>query len=101
MSVVRNLLLAASESAWLREHATRSPVVRRSVNRFMPGERIEDALASAHGLQASGLSTILTHLGENVRDPAEAEAVALHYIELLDRIRASGLDAQISVKPTQ
>ena len=101
MSLFRSLLLAGSESAWLRTQATRSGFVRRSVNRFMPGERLDDALAAARELQASGLSTILTHLGENVRDAAEAEAVALHYIDVLDRIHASGLDAQISVKPTQ
>jgi proline dehydrogenase len=101
MSVVRSLLLAGSESAWLRSQATRSAVVRRSVSRFMPGERLDDALAAARALQASGMSTILTHLGENVRDASEADAVAAHYLDVLDRIQMSGLDAQISVKPTQ
>ena len=101
MSVVRSLLLAGSESPWLRRQATRYAFVRRSVSRFMPGERIEDALAAARDLRASGISTLLTHLGENVRDREEADAVALHYVEVLDRIRESGLDAQISVKPTQ
>lgn len=101
MSVIRNLLLAGSENRWLREQATRSRVVRRSVSRFMPGERIEDALEAARQLYAEGLPTILTHLGENVGDASEAEAVTAHYIELLDRIRASGVDAWVSVKPTQ
>ncbi len=101
MSVIRSLLLASSENPWLRQHAIHSAFVRRSVARFMPGERIEDALQAARELQASGLPTILTHLGENVADAAEAEAVTAHYVDVLDRIRASGLDAQISVKPTQ
>jgi proline dehydrogenase len=101
MSVVRSLLLAGSDNAWLREHATRSAIVRRSVSRFMPGERADDALAAARQLQPAGMSTILTHLGENVRDAGEADAVTLHYVELLDRISGLGLDAQISVKPTQ
>ncbi len=94
-------MLAGSESEWLRTQATRSAVVRRSVNRFMPGERLDDALAAARALHASGMSTILTHLGENVRDAGEADAVASHYLDAFDRIQASGLDAQISVKPTQ
>ena len=101
MSVLRTLLLAGSENQWLRERATRHPFVRRSVSRFMPGERIDDALGAARELQAAGMPTILTHLGENVRDAAEAEAVAAHYVDVLDRVRAAGLDAQISVKPTQ
>jgi proline dehydrogenase len=101
MSVLRTLLLAGSESAWMREHAMRTPFVRRSVSRFMPGERIDDALRAARELQTAGLPTILTHLGENVRDATEADAVVTHYLDVLDRIRASNLDAQISVKPTQ
>jgi proline dehydrogenase len=101
MSVIRSLLLAGSENAWLREQATRSALVRRSVTRFMPGERQEDALRAARELQTAGMPTILTHLGENVRDASEADAVAAHYIELLDRIRAASLDAWVSVKPTQ
>jgi proline dehydrogenase len=101
MSLVRSLLLAGSESEWLRTQATRSAFVRRSVNRFMPGERLDDALAAARALQTSGMSTILTHLGENVRDAGEADAVAAHYLDVLDRIHTSGLDAQVSVKPTQ
>ena len=101
MGLIRNLLLAGSGSPWLRARATRSPFVRRSVSRFMPGETVDDALRAASELQSSGLSTILTHLGENVSDAAEAEAVAAHYISLLDRIRDAGIDAQISVKPTQ
>ena len=101
MAVIRNLLLAGSENRWLREQATRSVLVRRSVTRFMPGERIDDALGAARELQAAGMPSILTHLGENVTDASEADAVTAHYLDVLDRIRDSALDAWISVKPTQ
>jgi proline dehydrogenase len=101
MGVMRDVLLAAAESRWLRERATRSAVVRRSVNRFMPGETMDQALAAARDLQAAGLPTILTHLGENVRDVSEAGAVTEHYLQLLDRVGAASLDAWVSVKPTQ
>ena len=79
----------------------RSAIVRRSVSRFMPGERIDDALGAARELQQTGMTTILTRLGENISDAAEAEEVVLHYVEVLDRVRAASLDAQVSVKPTQ
>ena len=101
MSLIRNVLLAGSESAWLRTRATRSRFIRQSVARFMPGETIDAALAAARDLQTAGMPTILTHLGENVRDASEADAVAAHYLDLLDRVQASGLDAWVSVKPTQ
>src|SRR5205809_629919 len=42
MGLIRAMLLRGSQNAWLRERAVRYPFVRRSVARFMPGERIED-----------------------------------------------------------
>jgi proline dehydrogenase len=101
MSLMRNVLLAASTNAWLRERATKTAFVRRSVARFMPGEDLEDALRAARDLAAQGITTILTKLGENLTNVEEAEDVTLHYLEVLDRVAASGLDAHISVKPTQ
>jgi proline dehydrogenase len=101
MSLMRKALLAGSTNAWLRERATRTAFVRRAVSRFMPGEHIEDALAAAADLKPQGITTILTKLGETLTGVDEAEEVTRHYLDLLDRIAASGLDAQISVKPTQ
>ena len=101
MSIARKLLLAMSTNAWLRERATKTAFVRRSVSTFMPGERLEDAMAAAAAQQARGVATIFTKLGENVTSAAEAEEVTRHYLEVLDKIQAAGLNAQISVKPTQ
>ena len=47
------------------------------------------------------ITTILTHLGENLTTAQEAEEVTEHYLEVLDKVAAAGLDAQISIKPTQ
>jgi proline dehydrogenase len=113
VSVLRNVLLAASENRWLRERAVKFPFVRRAVTRFMPGETFEDALAASRAL---GVGTVLTRLGENLRNAAEAADVARHYREVLDRIHGAsrgdrsdgpapaagqGLDVEISVKLTQ
>lgn len=100
MGLMRNLLLAASTNRWLREHAPRYWFVRRTVARFLPGETLDDALRAARALQEKGIATVLTHLGENVTDAAEAEAVAHHYLDLLNVIRADHLPAEISVKLT-
>ena len=101
MSVMRKILLAGSTNAWLRDTATRTAFVRRSVSRFMPGEQIDDALRAAAELKPQGIATILTKLGENLTKVEEAEQITLHYLDVLDRVAASGLDAHISVKPTQ
>ncbi len=101
MGLMRAALLAGSESTWLRDRAGRQPGVKRAVARFMPGERVEDALAAATPLRAIGLGAVLTRLGESVRDQAEAAEVARHYLEVLDRVRSADAPCEISVKPTQ
>ena len=101
MSLARRILLAASTNPWIRDRAMKAPFVMRSVSRFMPGERIEDAVAAASRLRREGIATILTHLGENLTTRDEAEGVTRHYLDALDRIEAADLDAQVSVKPTQ
>lgn len=98
---MRSALLMASENAWLRERAPRYRFIRRTVERFLPGENLEDALAAAQRLAGNGIDTLLTRLGENVADRAEAESVTKHYVEVLRRIGAAGLPAEVSVKLTQ
>ena len=101
MSVMRKTLLWASTNAFLREKAMRTKFVRRSVVKFMPGERIEDAIEAAKDLKPVGLTTILTRLGENLTKISEAGEVADHYVKVLDLAQAAGIDAHVSVKPTQ
>ncbi len=101
MALIRRALLAGSTNPWLRDRATKTAFVRRSVSRFMPGESIDEAIAAASELQTHGITTILTRLGENLDTAAAFDAVTAHYLDVLDRVAAAGLDAQISIKPTQ
>ena len=101
MTVMRKALLAASTNPWMRDHLTQYGFVKRSVRRFMPGETIDEALQAARGLRQDGITTILTRLGENLTTVEEFEEVTLHYLEVIDKVAASGLDAQVSIKPTQ
>jgi proline dehydrogenase len=101
MPLMRKALLALSTNTWMREKAMRTRFVRRSVSRFMPGEEIDDALRAAARLKEDGFTSILTKLGENVTGVEEAEQVTQHYLDVFDRVAAAGLDAQVSVKPTQ
>lgn len=67
----------------------------------MPGETLEDALSAAVELRQLGIGTVLTELGENVTDAAQASQVTRHYENALTKVAASGLDCHISVKLTQ
>jgi proline dehydrogenase len=101
MAIARTILLAASTNKWLRKHAIQTDFVRRAVSSFMPGERIEDATAAALEQQQRGIRTILTRLGENLTRAEDAEHVTRHYLDAFDKIAAAGLNAQLSIKPTQ
>ena len=101
MSLARKVLLAMSTNAFLRDRATKTAFVRRSVSAFMPGERLEDAMAAATVQEREGIGTIFTKLGENLTRIEEAEEVTQHYLEVLDKVQRAGLRAQIAVKPTQ
>jgi proline dehydrogenase len=99
--LMRKVLLSLARNAWLRERLPRLPFMQRAVRRFMPGEDAEDALQAAVDLQVLGIGTLYTRLGENLTEMSQAQAVADHYLGLLERIRAAEIDGEISVKPTQ
>lgn len=99
--MLRNALLWASTNPFMAERLPRFGFVRRATRRFMPGEGLEDALAAARRLADDGLSTTLTLLGEHPSSSASADGVVQHYQTVLESIRANGLHAEISVKPTQ
>ena len=100
MNPARDAILFAARNRWLAEHLPRYRFVRATVARFMPGERMEDAIEAAERLATDGIPTTFTYLGENVEDATDADAAAEHYLQLLDLIEVRGIDADVSVKPT-
>jgi len=101
MALGRSLLLAAARSRRLNDFALRSAFVKRATQTFMPGEHVGDALEAGARIAASGRGLIFTQLGEAITSADGAVAVRDHYLQLFDQIRAMGLPAQVSVKPTQ
>ena len=98
--MLRSTLLRVSENEWCNGKLPRYGVVKRAVRRFMPGETLDDALDAAERMERNGIPTLITCLGENVADEAEANAVADHYVAAASTVAARGLDAELSVKPT-
>ncbi|HKY88426.1 MAG TPA: proline dehydrogenase family protein [Candidatus Limnocylindrales bacterium] len=97
---MRRVLLWAARNPWLGQRVPRLRFVRRAVRRFMPGERLTDALDAAEALRARGLGSVFTFLGENVTDLAAARRVVDHYHEVLDQVAERRLETEISVKLT-
>ena len=99
--MIRQLLLKASENAWLRRNAVSSRLLRRGARRFLPGETLDDALAACRNLAERNIAGVLTYLGESVSDREEARAAAEQYQLALERTRSLPFSVEISVKLTQ
>jgi proline dehydrogenase len=69
--------------------------------RFIAGETVEEAVEAARRLESRGLTQTLDYLGESVGSAAEADAVTRNYLVILDKIVASGVGRNVSLKLTQ
>ena len=99
MSALRSLVLAAADSPRLRRFVQRYGF-RLGAARFVAGETLDEAVPVLRRLNASGLLTNTTLLGEGVRDEAETRSVVAAYREVLDRIAAEGLRTNVALKLT-
>lgn len=75
--------------------------VQFTVKRFIPGEKVEDAIQSTKELIKHNIPTTFTHLGENISNLKGAEVNTKHYLDLLEKIKSENLDIEISLKLTQ
>lgn len=101
MSIARTMLLKVSDNQWLRANGTRVPFIRRAVSKFMPGESFDEMLSAARATAGDGIGAVFTRLGENVKDLGEADGVAAHYLDAINRVQQSGLICEPSIKLTQ
>ena len=77
------------------------PLATRMARRFVAGETLDDAMRTVQALNQKGLLVSLDHLGENVHTEADASRAVQDYLDLLDRIAASRVRANASLKLTQ
>lgn len=101
MSLARNVLLRASKSPWLATQMSQREFARRAVKRFMPGEKLADALEAARAMSQAGIGSLITRLGETLTGERNTDEVRDHYIAALGDVVQRGLPTQLSVKPTQ
>jgi proline dehydrogenase len=98
---MRTTLLALSHRKSLGRLATRVPITRPMVRRFVAGETLEEVLPAIERLRDAGMGTTVDVLGESVSVEADARAAAARYLGVLDALAARGLDRNVSLKPSQ
>ena len=76
------------------------PIVGKVAQRYVAGEEMSDAVETIKQLNGEGAMATVDVLGEEVRDPAKAEAAVEQYLGLLDTIGRESIDANVSIKPT-
>jgi proline dehydrogenase len=98
--MLRKTLLYLSNQQRVFTFVRRNRLARRMASRFVAGETIEEAMAAVRTLNARGITASLDLLGESVHREEEARATAQAYLDILDRIQANRLDANVSIKLT-
>ncbi len=76
------------------------PIVAKVAQRYVAGEEVSDAANAIRELNTEGAMATVDVLGEEVHDPAKAEAAVEQYLVLLNTIDREKLDANVSIKPT-
>ncbi|MEJ7760378.1 MAG: proline dehydrogenase family protein [Gemmatimonadaceae bacterium] len=98
--MLRNALLYLSNQPRVFSFVRHNRMANSFAGRFVAGETLDTALAAVRQLNAKGITASLDLLGESVRNEGEARESARQYMEMLERIKSSALDANVSVKLT-
>jgi proline dehydrogenase len=98
--MLRTSLLYLSRQQRVFDFVKNVGFARKMASRFVAGETVSTAIDAVAQLNAKGISASLDLLGESVHSEAEARATGRQYLEILDRIHARKLDANVSVKLT-
>ena len=96
---MRKGILVAADSRRV-QGLVRKHGMRLGAARFVAGERLDECVAVLRRLNDQGLYANTTLLGEGVVEPIATERVVAAYREILDRIAAEQLRANVALKLT-
>ncbi len=99
--MLRSTLLKLSESKGFANWVTSNGTTRRMARRFVAGETLDEAIATARECNNLGMLASLDYLGENVATTSDAQHSRDAYLEVFERIAEEKLHANVSGKLTQ
>jgi proline dehydrogenase len=97
--VLRAAILTAADSSAVRRLVRRYGM-QLGAARFVAGETLDECVAVLGRLAGQGLRSNTTLLGEGVRDPDEATAVAEEYVGIVERLARESLPTNVALKLT-
>jgi len=100
--MLRRALLRVSRSEKIKNLLTNAPVTAGVVERFIAGETSDHVVTVSRRLVSAGLLVSIDYLGEDTTDRSDVDAAVIAYLNLLTKLRESGLSAsaEVSIKLT-
>ncbi|MFJ6936497.1 proline dehydrogenase family protein [Streptomyces sp. NPDC101132] len=94
------VILAASRSDKMRKIVSAAPVTKPVVNRFIPGETVDQVIPIVVDLTQKGLEVTLDVVGEDITTVEQSYAARDAYLELIEHLKELelGETAEMSVK---
>ncbi|MFD5256481.1 proline dehydrogenase family protein [Streptomyces bobili] len=91
------VILAASRSDRMRRLISAAPVTKQVVDRFIPGETVDDIVPIIEELTGRGLELTMDVVGEDITTPEQAAAARDAYLALVDRLAELGLGERVEM----
>src|SRR5690606_17019730 len=86
-----------SRSDRMRRLVSAAPGTRQVVDRFIPGETVDEVLPIVQELTGNGLELTMDVVGEDITTPAQAGAARDAYLELIERLAPLELGDRVEV----
>jgi proline dehydrogenase len=99
--MLRGTFLWLSQRRRVFEFVKRNRLARKFASRFVAGETLDQAVPAVQELNKRDITASLDHLGESVTSRDEASGSRDAAIAILERIHATGIRANVSIKLTQ
>jgi proline dehydrogenase len=98
--MLKDVFMALSKNQLLTS-AAKKYGLKLGAQTVVAGTNVEDTIKSIRELNAKGISATVDNLGEFVIERSEALKAKNSILEVIEAIHANGVDAHISLKPTQ
>jgi len=95
--VLGPVILAASRSDRMRRLISAAPVTRQVVDRFIPGETVDDIVPIIKDLTGRGLELTMDVVGEDITTPEQAAAARDAYLALVGRLEKLQLGERVEM----